>query len=430
VIVVGGGAVGLCVAESLASRGAEVTVLERGRCGLGASAGNAGWITPSLSIPVPGPGVIGTSLKWLVNPSGPLWIRPTLAPSMLAWLTRFVASCRRGAYRRGLSALQAAAALAGPAFDRLAERGVRFELHDQGLLYPAFDGDELEHLVKVAGELRDAGAPGSLRRLSAGELRELEPAIGDHVVGGLLAESERRVRPELLTAGLELALSRLGVQVLQHSEVTALRREPGAWTVHTRGNSVRGDAVVLANGVAARRLLGPLGVTLPIVAAKGYSRTCARDRTGPQRPVYLEGPKVAISVFDGAVRISGTLELGARGLGLSRRRLEATRAAAQRAMPGWRIPAGSQDWAGMRSLAPDGLPYIGAVPGLDGLHLATAHATLGITLAPATGELLAGLLLDRRPHPLLAAFGPGRAMRVRAPRPRPVSAGTTMTGGS
>jgi len=435
VIVVGGGAVGLCVAESLASRGAEVTVLERGRCGLGASAGNAGWITPSLSIPVPGPGVIGTSLKWLVKPSGPLWIRPTLAPSMLAWLTRFVASCRRGSYRRGLCALQGAAALAGPAFDRLAERGVRFELHDEGLLYPAFDGDELEHLVKVAGELRDAGAPGSLRRLAAGELRELEPAIGDHVVGGLLAESERRVRPELLTAGLRDALSRLGAHVLEHSEVTAVRQEPGAWAVRTqgdavRGDAVRGDAVVLANGVAARRLLGQLGVTLPIVAAKGYSRTCARDPTGPQRPVYLEGPKVAISVFDGAVRMSGTLELGARGLGLSRRRLEATKVAAQRAMPGWQIPPGGQDWAGMRSLAPDGLPYIGAVPGLDGLHLATAHATLGITLAPATGELLAGLLLDRRPHPLLAAFGPGRAMRVRAPRPRPAFAGTTMTGGS
>jgi D-amino-acid dehydrogenase len=76
IIVIGGGAVGLCVAEALVSRGAEVVVLERDRCGTGASAGNAGWITPSLSIPVPGPGVIAESLRWLVNPSGPLWIRP------------------------------------------------------------------------------------------------------------------------------------------------------------------------------------------------------------------------------------------------------------------------------------------------------------------------------------------------------------------
>src|SRR5450755_4649652 len=57
VTVIGGGAVGLCVAEALSARGVTVAVLERRRCGAGASAGNAGWITPSLSVPVPGPGV-------------------------------------------------------------------------------------------------------------------------------------------------------------------------------------------------------------------------------------------------------------------------------------------------------------------------------------------------------------------------------------
>ena len=148
---------GLCVAEALASRGCEVTVLERDRCGGGASAGNAGWITPSLAIPVPGPGVIGESLRWLIDPSGPLWIRPTLSPAMIEWIARFLVSCSRPAYRRGLAALQHAAALAGPSFDRLAERGVEFELHDQPLLYPAFEQAELEHLWHVADELRDVG---------------------------------------------------------------------------------------------------------------------------------------------------------------------------------------------------------------------------------------------------------------------------------
>ena len=144
VIVIGGGAVGLCVAEALASRGGEVTVFERDRCGAGASAGNAGWITPSLALPVPGPGVIGESLRWLVDRSGPLWIRPTLSPAMLAWLARFVGSCARPAYLRGLVALQRAAALAGPAFDRLSERDVELELHDEPLVYPAFEQSELE----------------------------------------------------------------------------------------------------------------------------------------------------------------------------------------------------------------------------------------------------------------------------------------------
>jgi D-amino-acid dehydrogenase len=161
------------------------------------------------------------------------------------------------------------------------------------------------------------------------------------------------------------------------------------------------------------RLTAPLGRRFPIVAAKGYSRTYRPDPSGPRRAVYLEGPKVAVSAYDGGVRVSGTLELGAQGLGLSSRRLAAITAGAQRAMPGWRMPSDPQDWAGMRSMSPDGLPLIGPVPGRPGLHVATAHATLGITLAPATGELLAGLLLDGRRDPLLEAFDPARFGRAK-----------------
>jgi D-amino-acid dehydrogenase len=410
VVVVGGGAVGLAIAEALSHRGADTIVVERGRCGAGASAGNAGWITPSLAIPVPGPGVIGESLRWLVNPSGPLWIRPSLSPAMLEWIARFVRGCSRSAYRRGLVALQGAGALAGPAFDRLAERGVELELHDEPLLYPAFEQAELEHLLRVADELAEVGGHAH-RRLSAAEAASLEPALGDGVVGGLIADGDRRVRPESLTAGLQHALEARGVAIRQGEPVTALRPDRGRWLLQTANGSLAARAVVVASGVDTVKLVAPLGLRLPIVAAKGYSRTYKTDPSGPRRAVYLEGPKVAISAFDGGVRVSGTLELGAQGLALSVRRLAAITAGAQRAMPGWRMPADPQDWAGMRSLSPDGLPLIGAVPGQPGLHVATAHATLGITLAPATGELMAGLLLDGRPDPLLAAFDPARFSR-------------------
>ena len=182
---------------------------------------------------------------------------------------------------------------------------------------------------------------------------------------------------------------------------------------------------MLAAGVATARLLEPLGIRLPVAAAKGYSRTYDVDPSGPRRALYLEGPKVAVSAFDGGVRVSGTLELGARGLALSQRRLAAITDGAQQALPGWRMPPQPSDWAGMRSLSPDGLPFIGAVPGHDGLHVATAHATLGITLAPATGELLSKLLLDGERDPLLAAFDPARFAR----RGRSTATNDAITGG-
>lgn len=411
VIVIGGGAVGLCVAEALSARGCEVTVCERERCGSGASAGNAGWITPSLAAPVPGPGVIAESLRWLVDPSGPLWIRPSLSADLAGWIARFVLHCRQKPYRRGMVALQRAAAQAGPAFDALAARAVEFEQHAEALVFPAFDPAELELLWRMVDDLQAAGSRQPLDRLSAGEIRAVEPALGEDVLGGLLAHAEGRVRPEVFTAGVRQALDRRGVPVLENMPITSLSRAGREWLVNSPTGSQPADAVVLAAGVASARLLADHGVRLPIAAAKGYSRTYALHPSGPRQPLYLEGPKVAISVFDGGVRVSGTLELGARSLALSRRRLAAITAAARDALPGWRMPPNPRDWAGMRSLSPDGLPYIGPVPGLDGLHLATAHGTLGITLAPLTGALLAGMLLDGGHNELLDAFDPARAIR-------------------
>jgi D-amino-acid dehydrogenase len=412
IIVVGAGAIGLCVAEALSARGSEVIVLERDRCGAAASAGNAGWITPSLSLPLAAPGVVATAARWAVRPSSPLWIRPTLEPEMLRWVASFIASCRRPVYRRGVRCLQALAGAAGPAFDRLAQRGAMFERHDDDLLYPAFTESELGHLHAVAADLRADGAAGSLQPVSAGELRTLEPALGPSLVGGMLASGEGRVRPEAFTAAVHELLNARGVTVLEGTPVSELTRDGNAWLARTPAGEHRGDAVVLAGGVAVAHLLRELGVRLPVVAAKGYSRTFAGrpgERGAPLRSLYLESPKVAISVFDAAVRISGTLELGARDLTLSARRLGAITRAARRALPGWEPPAGGHDWAGMRSVSPDGLPYVGAVPGVPGVHVATAHAMLGITLAPLTGELLARQLLEHRTGPELAALDPARA---------------------
>lgn len=411
VCVIGGGAVGLCAAEALANRGCEVVVLERDRCGAGASAGNAGWITPSLAAPVPGPGVIAASLRWLIDPSGPLWIRPSLSPALLEWIARFMLSCRRGAYAHGLAALQRAAARAVPAFENLAGRGVEFERHHDPLLFPAFDRAELGVLTRTVDDLHRGGSSQRLEQVSAAELRGLEPALGPELLGGVIAHGEGRVRPEGLTAGVLRALIARGVEVTEGLPVTRLTREGQDWLAETPTGPRRAQAVLIAGGVASARLLAQHGLRLPIAAAKGYSRTYAPHPSGPRQPLYLEGPKVAISVFEDCVRVSGTLELGARGLSLSARRLQAITDAAGRALPGWQMPPQPRDWAGMRSLSPDGLPYIGPVPGLDGVHLATGHATLGITMAPLTGELAAAMLLDGARDELLSAFDPARAIR-------------------
>ena len=103
--------------------------------------------------------------------------------------------------------------------------------------------------------------------------------------------------------------------------------------------------------------------------------------------------------------------------GLRARRAEATAAdgerliaAARPYLAGWRPePDGPvETWAGLRPATADGLPLIGALPGVDGVFVASGHGMLGVTLAPATAALLAPLVLEGRAAPELAPFDPSR----------------------
>jgi D-amino-acid dehydrogenase len=86
VVVIGGGAIGLMTAYQLATDGARVTVVDARRTGQGAAEVNAGWICPAESAPVPGPGMISTSLRWMLRRDSPLYIRPSLDPQFVRFM--------------------------------------------------------------------------------------------------------------------------------------------------------------------------------------------------------------------------------------------------------------------------------------------------------------------------------------------------------
>ena len=52
-------------------------------------------------------------------------------------------------------------------------------------------------------------------------------------------------------------------------------------------------------------------------------------------------------------------------------------------------------WSGLRPGSPDGIPWIGPWPGIDGLFINAGHYRNGLVLAPAAARLLADLFLQR-----------------------------------
>ena len=77
--------------------GRQVLLLERGSLCSGSSHGNAAFIAPSRSLPLGAPGVIGKSLRWMLEPHGAFRLRPRLDPELARWLWAFRSSCHEAA---------------------------------------------------------------------------------------------------------------------------------------------------------------------------------------------------------------------------------------------------------------------------------------------------------------------------------------------
>jgi D-amino-acid dehydrogenase len=403
VAVVGGGVVGLACAWELARGGAEVEVLEARAVGGGVSHGNAGWICPSISSPLPAPGMAREGLLQLVHRKGALVFRPSVDPSLARWLWAFKAHCTIEAFQAGTRALFELNRRTMELFDRYRDEGVEFEMHETGLVVVALSEAELSSHRQFAQLLERLGYEDAAQELDAAASAELEPALdGNRIAGALHTRLDRHVRPESLIAGLARSLGEMGVTIHEHRRVESL-------------DHVRADKIVVAAGLGSVGLLRP---RLPFVGAGGYSITVTGSGTPPRHALYLGEAKLAVSPFADGLRIAGVLELGARLPRAPAGTAAKLIAAAEPYLGGWRPEPTGEAWAGLRPTTADGLPLIGAVVDRRDVFVAAGHAMLGVTLAPATAAALAPLVLRGEESAALAPFDPNRSARPHRRRPR------------
>lgn len=407
VVVVGAGIIGLCTAWYLREGGADVTVVDRRRAGTGASLANAGWISPSLSAPLPAPGMASTALRSLADPDGAFRIRPTTAVRMLPWLAGFWRAGRRGRHRAGRAATTELARDALARFDELEASGVEFEMHRRGLLVACLDGS---HAVAQLQQLRAAGVGGldEVGLLDGPAARRVEPALGPRVEAAVLLREERHVDPGSLCRGLVTSLERRGVDVLEGLEVIELlRRGPRVSGVTTTSGVLEADAVVIAAGAWSTRLARRLGVPLPMEPGRGFSVTTDLPRP-PRHAVLLAEAKVAMSPLDLGTRIAGTMEFAGFDERRDATRIRAMLRGARSYLSSWN-PTGIRDaWTGLRPVPMDGLPVIGPTRAHPEVFLATGHGMNGVTLGPSSGRALAQNVLEGHIPEVLRPFGPGR----------------------
>jgi len=239
----------------------------------------------------------------------------------------------------------------------------------------------------------------------------LNPPCPGGPQAGYLIGKERQVDPARLTAGLAGLARKAGAEIWEQAEVRRLEcRARQVRAIVTGHGPLPVASVVPAGGASCGTLLRPLGIRLLLTAGKGYSFQ-RRLRMLPRRPIRLGDVKVAVTPLAGGLRIAGTMELSGNNETLRRSRGRAIARGAAQYFDGWdELEPGSAGfeaeelWVGRRPLTPDGLPILDRVDPFENLFLATGHAMLGVTLAPASGKVLAGYVISGTRPELLEPF--------------------------
>ncbi len=170
------------------------------------------------------------------------------------------------------------------------------------------------------------------------------------------------------------------------------------------------NELVLCTGSWSPALAQSLGLRLPMQAGKGYSMTLPDAPIRPKHPAILSEAKVAISPFQQALRIGGTMELAGLDSSINPRRVQGIIKSTCKYYPELNSDdfADISVWHGLRPCSPDGLPYVGRSHVANNLLIATGHAMTGLSLAPITGKLISEVLAGEPTSLALTGLEPDR----------------------
>ena len=397
VLIVGAGVIGLASAYELSRAGAKVVVIDKFEPGYGCSYGNAGWITPCFAMPLPMPGMLFKSFKWLLDPESPLYIKPELSPTLISWLITFMASMTEKKMLASVDALTQISIQSLRLYQELAAKTDKpFSFEQKGLFMVAQSDDGLKYARQEMELVSRNGIPGQL--MLEEEARAFEPSLTKRIKGGVFFSQEAHAEPLQVTQTLAHEAQKHGARILSKTEVIDFQLgAKGVIAARTTRGIFEADQFVLATGSWSHHLGQTLELKIPVLGGKGYAIITDPLGPNPLRPMMLVEKKVAVTPRNGTLRLAGTLELVNQDETFTTRRVEAIVRGAREFM---NVPESiryHEIWRGLRPCTPDGVPVIGRTKRYPNLLLATGHQMLGLQSATGTGKLVADLALGKTP---------------------------------
>ena len=396
ILIVGAGIIGTSIGAELTRRGAQVCVIDKGTIGKGCSYGNAGWMTPCFSMPLPMPGMFLKSMKWLMNPNSPLYIKPSLSLDLASWLFNFTKAMNETQARRAVECLVVLSQKSLTEYENLAKKYPEIRFEQKGLLMVSRTPAGVASAVEELNYVKDMNVPG--KELNSDDIQAMEPALKLPLLGGVYFSQEAMGEPYLVVQAMAKEIRAHGGEIMENTELHDLVVENNRVSkVLTSQGEIEAKQVIMATGSWSKDLARMMRLRVPILGGKGYAMIVPPLEKQPKYPMMLVEKKIAITPRQNSLRIAGTLELVDQDFSITQRRVKNIEKGAREFL---HVPENLQVqelWAGLRPCTPDGVPLIGYHRQISNLVVAAGHQMLGLQSGAGTGLLVADLVEGKKP---------------------------------
>lgn len=407
VAIIGAGIVGVSTAIWLLREGHDVVLIDKNGPGEGTSFGNAGLLASAATLPLPMPGLLGKVPRMLFKRNEPLFLRWAHLPKLLPWVLPYLRYANEPAARQRAQDIQP---IIG---DSLADhQAMSNGTGAEDFIVPT---DYVYGYQAKSGYMADQLA-WSVRseqgfewdELTGDQFRAYDPIYSDLVGYAAILKNHGRITdPGAYVKALARFAETQGARILK-ADVTDVVRDNGRVTgVRAGGETLQCDTVVLAAGAWSKTLAEQLGLKVPLHPESGFHMELWEPSLVPRSPVMLAAGKFVITPMDGRLRLAGMVGYGGFDAVPSRAPYRLFLEYLRRAIPEltWQD---TTEWMGHRPAMRDSIPFIGAIPGVQGAYAGFGHDHVGLTGGPKTGQILSQLISGKSPNIDLAPYAPER----------------------
>ena len=402
-VIIGAGIVGASCAWHLQREGLDITLVDSELPGQSCTFGNAACISASSVIPFSYPGMIKNIPGWMLDPLGPMRIRPRDLPSLLPWFWKFWRVSSMPKVEAIASAQTLLMQTVAEDYDQILTATKSTDLKVSRGAIHVYD-TEKEYLAEQWKRDLSARLGFVAQRLKPQQLKAMVPSLKlKNGVAMLMPDWQHLLDPAKVTARIAEHCFASGGKWI-HDRITHAGADVSGVHLQTEsGRQIKADTLVVAAGAWSNSIAEQLDYKVPMIAKRGYHAMISNPGIELEYPVMSLSRVFVMTPLQDGLRIAGTAEFAALDAAPDYRRAKALLKHASHYLDGLQVD-GVSEWMGPRPMTADSTPVISVSPRHRNVFYAFGHGHYGLTQGPTTGRIISAMVVGGEPAIDLAPF--------------------------